>query len=130
MRYHASRRIRRPLFNIRVDHEGGGVFEASMLIDGPVFEYLPAGNGIVECAIERLPLTPKTYGATLFVRSEEGVVDLAPTRTFPKLFKVTTDGIEAFGFEGPYRTYHLQHSANLLYLDHTWRLVPSEDSAP
>ncbi|MDH3814518.1 MAG: ABC transporter ATP-binding protein [Acidobacteriota bacterium] len=130
IRYKASRRIHRPLFNIRVDHEGSGVFEASMLIDGPIFKSLPAGNGIVECAIEHLPLTPKTYGVTLFVRSEEGVIDIAPTRTFPRCFKVTMDGIEKFGFDGPYRTIHLRHSANLLHLDHTWCLVPSEDSAP
>jgi len=128
--YHASRKIHRPLFNIRVDHEGSGVFEASMLIDGPTFESLPAGDGVVECAIEHLPLTPKTYGVTLFVRSEEGVIDIAPTRTFPQCLKVTTDRIETLGFDGPYRTIHLRHSANLLYLDHTWRLVPSEDSAP
>lgn len=130
IRYRASKGIRRPLFNIRVNHEGGGVFEVSMLIDGPTFEFLPAGEGVVECAIEHLPLTPKTYGVTLFVRSEEGVIDLAPMRTFPKCFKVTTDGIEKFGFDGPYRTFHLRHSANLIYLDHTWRLVPAEDSAP
>jgi ABC-type polysaccharide/polyol phosphate transport system ATPase subunit len=130
IRYHASREIHRPLFNIRVDHEGSGVFEASMLIDGPPFESLPAGNGIIECAIEHLPLTPKAYGVTLFVRSEEGVIDLAPTRTFPQCFKVTMDSIETFGFDGPFRTIHLRHSANLLHLDHTWRLVPSEGSAP
>lgn len=129
IRYHASREIHKPLFNIRVDHDGGGVFEASMLIDGPTFESLPAGEGIVECAIEHLPLTPKMYGVTLFVRSEEGVIDIAPTRTFPQCFKVTTDGIETIGFDGPFRTIHLRHSANLLYLDHTWRLVPSEDSS-
>jgi hypothetical protein len=101
-----------------------------MLIDGPPFESLPAGNGIIECAIEHLPLTPKAYGVTLFVRSEEGVIDLAPTRTFPQCFKVTMDSIETFGFDGPFRTIQLRHSANLLHLDHTWRLVPSEGSAP
>jgi len=129
IRYLASRKTRRPLFNLRVYYEGSGVFEASMLIDGATFEYLPAGEGVVECVIDHLPLTPKTYGVMLFVRSEEGVINLAPTRMFPKCFKVTTDGIETFGFEGPYRTFHLRHSANLLHLDHTWRLVPSEDAA-
>lgn len=101
-----------------------------MLIDGPTFESLPAGEGVVECAIKHLPLTPKTYGVTLFVRSEEGVVDISPTRTFPQCLKVTMDGVETFGFDGPYRTLHLRHSVNLLYLDHTWRLVPHEDRVP
>lgn len=129
IRYRSSKNIRRPLFNVRVDHQGVGVFETSMLIDGPSFEHLPAGEGIVECAIERLPLTPKTYGVTLFVRSEEGVVDLAPMRIFTESFRVTADGIDTYEFDGPYRTVHLQHSANLFHVDHTWRLVPSEDPA-
>jgi ABC-type polysaccharide/polyol phosphate transport system ATPase subunit len=129
IRYHASRKIHRPLFNIRVEHDGSGVFETSMLIDGPSIETLPAGEGIVECAIKRLPLTPKMYGATLFVRSEDGVIDLAPMRTFAESFRVTADGIDAYEFDGPYRTFHLRHSANLFHVDHTWRLVPSEDAA-
>ncbi len=87
IRYRSSRSIRRPLFNVRVDYQGDGVFETSMLIDGPSFESLPAGEGIVDCAIENLPLTPKTYGVTLFVRSEEGVVDLAPMRIFEESFR-------------------------------------------
>lgn len=129
IRYRSSRNIRRPLFNVRVDHQGNGVFETSMLIDGPSFESLPAGEGIVDCAIENLPLTPKTYGVTLFVRSEEGVVDLAPMRIFEESFRVTADGIDTYEFDGPYRTVHLQHSANLFHVDHKWRLVPVEDTA-
>ena len=123
--YRSSRIIRRPLFNLRVDHQGSGVFETSMLIDGPSFEVLPAGEGVVECAIDHLPLTPKTYDATVFVRSEDGVVDLAPMRTFAEPFRVSTEGVDISRFEGPYRTVHLQHSANLFHVDHTWHLVPS-----
>jgi lipopolysaccharide transport system ATP-binding protein len=125
IRYSSSRSIRRPLFNVRIDHQGAGVFETSMLIDGPSFETLPAGEGVVECEIEHLPLTPKTYDATLFVRSEDGVVDLAPMRTFSEPFRVSTEGVDTFGFKGPYRTVHLQHSANLFHVDHIWHLVPS-----
>jgi hypothetical protein len=75
-----------------------------------------------------LPLTPKTYGVTLFVRSEEGVVDLAPMRVFIESFRVTADRIDTYNFHGPYRTVHLQHSANLFHVDHKWRLVPSDDT--
>ena len=127
IRYRARELIRRPLFNVRVDHAGSGVFETSMLIDGPSFESLPAGEGSVECVIDSLPLTPKTYGVTLFVRSEEGVVELAPTRTFSESFRVSADGIESYGFSGPYRTFHLQHTANFFHVNHTWRLARSQD---
>lgn len=129
IRYRSSKSIRRPLFNVRVDHAGSGVFETSMLIDGPSFENLPAGEGAVDCAIDHLPLTPKTYGTTVFVRSEDGVIDLAPMRVFADSFKVTADDSEVSEFGGPYRTFHLRHAGNLFHIDHTWRLVPSEEAA-
>ena len=129
IRYRSNRAIRRPLFNIRVEHQGTGVFETSMLIDGPSFEELPPGKGTVECTIADLPLTPKTYDVRLFVRSEDGVVDLAPMRTFAESFRVSTEGVDSSGFEGPYRTVHLQHSANFFHVDHSWHLVPSGGDA-
>src|SRR5262249_24601984 len=58
--YHADQRIEYPLFNIRIFHRGQGVLEASMLIDGPEVESIE-GRGLVECRLDRLPLTPTTY---------------------------------------------------------------------
>jgi ABC-type polysaccharide/polyol phosphate transport system ATPase subunit len=129
IRYASNTEIRRPLFNIRIEHQNTGVFEASMLIDGPGFETLPPGEGAVECAIEHLPLTPKTYDAKVFVRNENGVVDLAPMQTFSESLRVTTDTTESFGFKGPYRTFHLHHSVNLFHVDHSWRLVPAQSAS-
>jgi ABC-type polysaccharide/polyol phosphate transport system ATPase subunit len=69
--YNAVQRIDRPLFNLRLMHNGHGILEASMLIDGHGPDWVE-GEGMVECLIPRLPLTPKLYDILLFVRSGDG----------------------------------------------------------
>ena len=124
--YHAYKTIPAPLFNLRFDYKNRGLFENSMLVDGPVVEQLEPGDGSVELLIERLPLTPKLYTITLFVRDSSGVVNLVPMRSYGEV-KITMRDIEKkILAEGPYSTGHLRHGGNCMYVPHEWRFYDAE----
>lgn len=116
--YHCERTLQQPLFNLRFYHAGKGIFETSMLIDGPG----PAetrGSGVVECHIPLLPLTPKVYEIMMFVRSETGTTDLTAIRTVARL-RVTDEGLDAIPLRGPMAVNHLRQGAPV-YVPRTWR---------
>ncbi len=118
IRYHCPHRIYQPLFNLRFHQGETGIFETSMLIDGPG----PAeaeGSGVVECHIPLLPLTPRVYEVKLFVRSGEGIADLIDRRTVAR-FRVTDDGIDAIPLRGPMALTHLRRGSPV-YVPRTWR---------
>ena len=124
IRYHARRRIERPLFNLRVLCMGRGILEASMLIDGHGPDCIE-GRGVVECHFDRLPLTPKVYDILLFVRSAEGMTDIATMRTCAR-FQVTADGIDKIPLRGPMAINHLRQGS-VVYLPRTWRFYDGND---
>jgi len=117
IRYHCSRPIHQPLFNLRFYLGNVGILEASMLIDGPG----PAqaeGSGVVECRLPVLPLTPKLYDVKLFVRSGEGIADLIEMRTVAHL-RVTDEGLDLIPLRGPMAVNHLRQGAPV-YVPRTW----------
>jgi len=118
IRYYARRRVERPLFNLRFLHKGHGVLEASMLIDGYGPEWIE-GRGTAECHFQRLPLTPKVYEILLFVRSAEGIADIAPMRTCAQ-FRVTDEGLDQVPLRGPMAVNHLRQGSPV-YVPRTWR---------
>ena len=118
MRYFCERPLHEPLFNLRFYHAGKGVFELSMLIDGPG-PTTTQGFGVVECHIPRLPLTPKVYEILLFVRSDRGTVDLTEMRTVARI-RVTDEGLDAVPLRGPMAVNHLRQGAPV-YVPRTWR---------
>jgi len=118
IRYHCERSMHEPLFNLRFFHAGKGIFEASMLIDGPGPTYTQ-GSGIVECCIPVLPLTPKVYDIMMFVRSDKGTIDLTEMRTVAR-FRVTDEGLDAVPLRGPMAVNHLRQGSPV-YVPRTWR---------
>jgi len=118
IRFYCPRRIHQPLFNLRFCHGGHGLFEASMLIDGPGPSAVE-GSGTVECHIPLLPLTPKVYEVKLFVRSGEGIADLIEMRAVAWI-RVTDEGLDAVPLRGPMAINHLRQGSPV-YVPRTWR---------
>jgi ABC-type polysaccharide/polyol phosphate transport system ATPase subunit len=116
--YHASKPIYRPLFNMRFLHNGRGIFEVSMLIDGYGPEWVE-GEGMVECTIPSIPLTPKLYDVLLFVRSGDGIADITAMRIVAR-FRITDDELDAIPLIGPMALNHLRQGSPV-YLPRTWR---------
>jgi ABC-type polysaccharide/polyol phosphate transport system ATPase subunit len=124
IRYHCARSMHQPLFNLRFYHGGHGLFEASMLIDGPGPTYAE-GSGTVDCHIPVLPLTPKVYDIKLFVRSGEGIADLIDMRTVAR-FRVTDEGLDAVPLRGPMAINHLRQGSPV-YVPRTWRFYKGSE---
>jgi len=124
IRYHCPRRMHQPLFNLRFFHGSRDLFEASMLIDGPGPTYAE-GSGTVECHIPVLPLTPKVYDITLFVRSGEGIADLIDMRTVARI-RVTDEGLDAIPLRGPMAINHLRQGSPV-YVPRTWRFYKESE---
>jgi ABC-type polysaccharide/polyol phosphate transport system ATPase subunit len=116
--YYATKRIERPLFNLRFLNKGRGIFEASMLIDGYGPDWVE-GAGTVECCLSGLPLTPKTYEIVLFVRSSEGITNLTTMRIVA-WFRVTDEQLDKVPLHGPMALNHLRQGSPV-YLPRTWR---------
>ncbi len=123
--YHAHERIAGPLFNIRIFHRGQDVLEASMLIDGPVVEYIE-GRGIVECRLDPLPLTPKVYEIVIFARAQEGVSDIVPMRTYA-IFQVSEENRERWPMRGPMAINHLRQGSPV-YVRRSWHFQNGKGS--
>ena len=96
--YNAHQRIEWPLFNIRIFNRGYGIMEASMLIDGPMVEYIE-GRGTVECRLDSLPLTPKVYEMVIFARAKEGVTNILPMRTYA-VFRISEENNNEWPMKG------------------------------
>jgi len=122
--YNALKYIERPLFNLRFFNKGHSIFEASMLIDG----YGPdsiEGNGMVECHIPKLPLTPKLYDVLLFVRSSEGILDITTMRTVAQ-FRITDEKLDRVTLHGPMALNHLRQGSPV-YFPRVWRFYSDNE---
>lgn len=117
--YTANQRIERPLFNIRIKHDGRAILDAAMLIDGHIIEWIE-NAGCIECHFESLPLTPKTYDVHIFVRNKNGMVDLAEMRTYAR-FKVIDKLAVNIPMKGPYAWTTLRRGSPT-YAPHKWKV--------
>ena len=115
--YNAKKKIYRPQFNIRILQNGNEISDASMLIDGDGPDWVD-DRGIIECEFSNLPLTPKIYDILIFVREEEGIVDIAEMRIYTK-FRITDEGLEKLSSKGRMSTTLLRQNS-VLYLPHKW----------
>lgn len=124
--YFAYRKIEKPLFNIRIIHEGRGIFEASMLVDGNPPEFVH-GSGYIDCFFPVFPLTPKLYSLLIFIRSCDGITDITPMIEYLK-FKITDDYLEdKIKLNGPMAYNVLRQKCSAggtagcpIYLEHKW----------
>ncbi|MFC1589933.1 ABC transporter ATP-binding protein [Candidatus Omnitrophota bacterium] len=116
--YQAKRRIRKPLFNIRILFRGQGVAEADMLIDGHGPEYIE-GSGSIECELQHLPLTPKVYDIFLFARAADGVGKIMREDIYTR-FRITEDKLDKIPMSGPAALTFLQQGSPV-YIPRVWR---------
>lgn len=122
--YHADQRIQRPLFNLRFVHKGNYIFETSMLVDGYGPDWIE-GEGLVECRIPYMPLTPKVYDIILFVRCSEGISDLVNMRSITQ-FRVTDERLNFIPLNGPMAINQLRQGSPI-YQEHIWHFYNSTD---
>lgn len=115
--YNALRKIERPLFNARILCNGEGVIEAGMLVDGHGPDYIE-GRGVVKCRFDALPLTPRIYEILLFIRSWEGIVDIAHMDIYCR-FRVTEENLNNIAMKGPMAINYLRRSTPV-YVPHYW----------
>ena len=98
--YETANPIIRPLFELAFVSDDRDIFSATMLIDGAGPEQIQ-GRGVVECRIERLPLTPKVYRVMLWAfQSGHALTEVVTRRTVAN-FRVTDDGIDSVSMRGP-----------------------------
>lgn len=116
--YTANQVIKRPMFNLRFDTRGVGVFECSMIVDGEAPAQL-YGDGIIDCHIEQPNLLPNQYEVSLFVRNQQGTADLIDSQRVGQ-FTITSGGLmEKVPSSGPYAIGHLMHG-QITYQKYRW----------
>jgi len=116
--YSSAFRIEQPLFGLRVVVGEVGVFEASMLISGAGPDFID-GEGTIDCIIPRLPLAPKIYDLVVYVRSKEGIKDIASMRNYLQ-FRITDEGIEKVPSAGPMALMHLRRGPAVV-VEYEWK---------
>jgi len=116
--YFTNRTITQPLFNIRVMTGEQDLFEASMLVSGNPPESIQ-GEGSIDCHFPLFPLTPNIYDLMVYIRSSEGIKELAEVRNYLK-FRITDEGIERVPTDGPMALMHLRRGPGV-YVPHEWR---------
>jgi lipopolysaccharide transport system ATP-binding protein len=114
--YNAKKRIKQPLFNLQVLFKEHGVFDISMLVDGYGPDYIEK-RGIVECHLKSLYLTPNNYDIRIFVRSADGINDIAEMKIYAR-FCITEKNLEKIPMQGPMALNHLRHMP--IYIPRTW----------
>jgi energy-coupling factor transporter ATP-binding protein EcfA2 len=98
--YEAPNPIIGPLFELAFFTDEREIFNASMLLDGPGPDLIE-GKGIVECRIQRLPLTPKAYRIVLSAFQAGYLVTAVTTRRTVANFRVTDEGVDSVAMRGP-----------------------------
>jgi len=100
LHYETLTPILRPLFELAFVHDDRDIFHATMLIDGHGPDQIE-GKGVVECRIDRLPLTPKVYRIMLAAfQSGNALTEVATRRTIAS-FRVTDEGVDSVSMRGP-----------------------------
>jgi hypothetical protein len=98
--YEASAPIPSPLFELSFVYDDRDIFTATMLVDGSGPAQIQ-GQGVVECRIDRLPLTPKVYRIMLWAfQSGHALTEVATRRTVAS-FRVTDEGVDKVSMRGP-----------------------------
>jgi len=115
--YRSRVRIDKPLFNIRIIHNGRGVAEADMLVDGYGPQYIE-GGGSIECTFRSLPLTPKAYDIFLFVRRGDGIAKIMREDIYAR-FRITEGGLEKIPTNGPAALTYLREGSPV-YIAREW----------
>ncbi|NQT22388.1 MAG: ATP-binding cassette domain-containing protein [Candidatus Omnitrophica bacterium] len=115
--YNALKRIDYPLFNLKISCGDQELVDAGMLIDGYGPEYVK-GRGIIECRLAFLPFAPRIYDIVVFVRSRDGIVDIAMEKSSTK-FSIKEDRSGNIPMNGP-MALALIKQGGPVYIPHEW----------
>lgn len=123
--YDAPNPVIGPLFELTFFTEDREVFNASMLLDGPGPDRIE-GRGMVECRIERLPLTPKAYRVVLSVFQAGYSVSAVTTSRTVANFRVTDEGLDSV-MRGPL-ALTLSRQGSAVYVPRVWHFYDGHGS--
>jgi hypothetical protein len=99
-----------------------------MLLDGPGPDQIE-GKGIVECRIQRLPLTPKVYRVVLSVFQAGYLVTAVTTRRTVANFRVTDEGLDSVAMRGPLALTILRQGP-AIYVPRVWHFYNGQGAEP
>ena len=126
--YEAPKPIIGPLFELIFFNDDREIFTASMLLDGPGPAQI-AGTGIVDCRIQRLPLTPKAYRVVLSVYQAGSLITEVTTRRTVANFRVTDEGVESVAMGGPLALTVLRQGP-AVYVPRVWHFYDGQAGEP
>jgi ABC-type polysaccharide/polyol phosphate transport system ATPase subunit len=126
--YETESPIIRPLFDLAFVSDDRDIFTATMLIDGSGPDQI-LGRGVVECRIDRLPLTPKAYSVMLWVfQSGHALTEVATRRTVAS-FRVTDEGVDSVSMRGPLALTVLRQGPPV-YVPRVWHFYDRQGGEP
>jgi lipopolysaccharide transport system ATP-binding protein len=117
VQYHASKRVKKPIFALGIFGANGSCFTSNMLLDGYSPEYLE-GDGVLTCTFKSIPLLPQNYSVKLSVRAET-VTDTIVAYQEVAYFSVAAD-LADYGYRGAYDA-HARYSTAVV-VPYEWRL--------
>jgi ABC-type polysaccharide/polyol phosphate transport system ATPase subunit len=126
--YEAPNPIIGPLFELTFFSDERELFIASMLLDGPGPDQIE-GKGIVECRIQRVPLTPKVYRVVLSVYQAGYLVTAVTTRRTVANFRVTDEGLDSVAMRGPLALTILRQGP-AMYVPRVWHFYNGQEGEP
>jgi ABC-type polysaccharide/polyol phosphate transport system ATPase subunit len=126
--YETLNPVLRPLFELTFVNDNREIFQATMLMDGLGPDQIQ-GKGVVECRIDRLPLTPKVYGIKLAAfQSGNALTEVATRRTIAS-FRVTDEGVDSVSMRGPLALTILRQGPPV-YVPRVWHFYDGQGSEP
>jgi hypothetical protein len=128
IRYETANPILRPLFELAFLSEDRDIFHATMLMDGLGPDQIH-GQGVVECRIERLPLTPKVYRVMLAVFQSGHAITEVMTRRTVANFRVTDAGTDSVPMRGPLALTVLRQGPPV-YVPRVWSFYERQGGEP
>jgi hypothetical protein len=128
LHYETLNPILRPLFEFAFVSDDRDIFTASMLMDGPGPDQIH-GRGVVDCRIDRLPLTPKAYRIRLTAfQSGHSLTEVATRRTIAS-FRVTDEGVDSVSMRGPLALTVLRQGPPV-YVPRVWHFYDQPGDEP
>jgi ABC-type polysaccharide/polyol phosphate transport system ATPase subunit len=128
IQYETDSPIIKPLFEIAFVSEDRDVFNATMLMDGAGPDQIH-GHGVVECRIDRLPLTPKVYRVMLSVfQAGHAITEVMTKRTVAN-FRVTDAGTDSVSMRGPLALTVLRQGPPV-YVPRVWNFYERHGGEP
>jgi hypothetical protein len=127
--YETPNPIPQPPFELTFGSDDRDIFSTTMMVDGPGPDQI-LGPGVVECRIQRLPLTPKVYRVSMYVVQQygQGFSEVFPRRIVAS-FRVTDEGIDSVAMRGPLALTVMRHGPPV-YVPRVWHFYERQGDEP